>query len=202
MNAEQLSTEIIDGMVIDIETGEILGLAQPPAFQVNSPESLDWVMEKMQLEEAKIHEIDNTAIVVQARAILENAAKMKAARSKRLEWLHARFDTEIGEYVAPSLAGRSTRTWKTLFGSVSFRTKPGGLRVASDEMALAWASINYPDAIKTTAVFQISRLPSEQVILLTGKLLLGSEPVDSALREAFAVIPDSETLSVKTPVTP
>lgn len=201
MNAVLASeTEIIDGYVIDVTTGEVLGLAQPPAFQINDDSSLDWVMGKMLGEEAAMHEIDNTAIVVQARAILENAAKMKSERAKRLSWLHTRFDEEIAAFVKPKLEGVKTKTWKTLYGSVAFRNKPGGLRVLDESAALAAARLGFPEAIKKTEVFQISRLLPEQVISLTTGLLDTVWTEDDLARKAFTVLPDSETCTVKTSV--
>lgn len=194
MNAQEQSTyEVIDGYVIDPETGEVIGLATPPAFIINNPQGLDWAMEMMLKEAAAIHEIDNTAIVVQARAILENAAKMKADRAKRLAWLHVRFDNEIGNYVKPLLEGQKTKTYKTLYGSVSFRSVKGGLRVGDVDKALEWASANCPQAIQTKAEFRISNVPDSIKAAITASPT-GLE------REAFLVQPDEERLKVETRV--
>lgn len=192
--------EVVDGYVINTVTGEVMGLAQSPIFTISDPSSLDWVLGKMLSEESAIHAIDNTEAVIHARAILDNALAMKKDRQRRLDWLHRRFDDEIGHYVRPLLEGQKTKTYKTIYGQVSFRKKPRRLAVADPESALAWASVNCPEAIKTTAEFQIGRLPADRALSLTEELLRGGDSEDSAERKAFTVIPESELVTVKTGV--
>jgi hypothetical protein len=184
------NTEIIDGMIVDIETGEVLGLAEKPEFTVKDEDSANWVLGKMLALESDIVAIETSARVIEAKAILANAAAMKKDASKRLEWLHARFTAEIGEWARPQLEGKKTKTLKTLLGAISFRVKKGGLRVADKDKALDWAKSNTPNAIKVTEEFQISLLSD------IGRALAEADSGNGA----FEVIPDAESVTIKTGV--
>lgn len=149
---------------VDPETGEVLGIVTPkPEFVIDTDDAANWCLAKMLAEESAIAAIDTADLVRQARAILENAEAMKKDRQRRLDWLHTRFDAELGKYARGALEGAKTRTLKLLCGSISLRTVKGGLRVIDEADALETAkSLGWKQAIKTTEKFLISELDEEQ----------------------------------------
>lgn len=185
---------VIDGWLYDSESGECLGPAElpKPEFAITDDESLNWVLNKFLQTEATIAAIDNNDAVVHARAVIANAEAMKKEQQNRLNGLHFRFDNEIEHYVKPLLDGKKSKTHKTLFGSVSFRTSKGGLRVKDAAAALQWVKEQgnaLAHTIKTTEEFQISRLTDEE-----------RETLANIVPEGFDVKPDSESMAVKTGV--
>lgn len=198
---QEIQPEIInvDGYLIDSTTGEVVGMVEAEQFQVNDESSLNWVLSKMLQCEASISAVDTTEAVIHARAILDNAAKIKAEKEKRLTWLRARFEPDIHQYAAQILEGQKSRTHKTIYGSVSLRSVKGGLRVSDPAKALEWAKIYAPEAVKVTESFGISLLPEEKRKTLSDPLSNATATVD-ALRGAFEVVPDRENVTIKTGV--
>lgn len=187
------TVEIIDGYRVDSETGEVLGLAEPrPAFVVDDEDSLNWVLGRFLKVEAEIAAIDNSEVVIHARAVLANAEAMKRKATKRLDYLHNRFDLEILEYARRALAGAKRRTLDTILGSVSLRTVKGGLRVKDPEAALNIAKTYCPHAVKKTEAFQISQLTQEERDYLAANV--------AEVSHAFEVKPDTETVKITTGV--
>lgn len=191
MNAVQEQIIVIDGLLVDEETGEILGVAGRPEFRVTDRASAEWVMERLLNAEAAIEAIDKTAAVIHARAILANAETMQKDHRRKLEWFHARFDTELGEWAKGELEGAKTRTVKTLYGSISLRTIQGRIALKSGEEALA-AAMEFAQRVAPQAIRKellISAIPSdvkEQAVTLCPK--------------AFERIPERESVTVKTGV--
>jgi hypothetical protein len=75
----------------------------------------------------------------------------------------------------------------TPFGSVSFRTVRGGLKVVDASLALDYAQLNgFTNAIKVTESFQISKLDPAQRELL-----------ESKVPDGFEYSPDREAMSIK-----
>ena len=180
-------TIIVDGYIVDAETGEVIGLAQKEEFRVKDEDSFRWVMQKILESESKIAAIDNSAEYKQAQAIIANADSMKKDAQRRLEWLLARFTNEIAEYAKPQLV-KGSRSLKTMFGTVAFRTKKGGLKVSNEELAIQWAERNAPSAIKISKKFLISELSTTESVKALGA------------GDAFYVAPDTETVTIKTGV--
>jgi hypothetical protein len=199
---EQQREYIIDGgFMIDPETGEILGMLDTTdRFEVKAQDDAEWVLKKMLSAEADMAAIDNMPDVIKAKAVLENAEKMKREQQRKLDWLHRRFDNELGEFARRQLEGQKGKTFKTIYGSISLRVKKGGLKVLDPAKALLMAKMDYPHAVKTTESFLISMLTdSEKETLVKG--LTGTVWTDEdEARKAFTVDPDSETVTVKTGV--
>lgn len=183
---QEQNTIIIDGMIVDADTGEVIGLAKQE-FKVQDEESFNWVMKKILNEESKIAAIDNSVEVKQAQAIIANAESMKKDAQRRLDWLLSRFSAEIGEYARPQLT-KGSKSLKTIFGTVAFRTKKAALKVIDEEKAIAWARAMAPTAIKVKESFLISELQGEQREKATQYI------------HAFKVEPETETVTIKTGV--
>lgn len=187
MITDKPDTEILEGKIYDAETGEYLGDVVEPTFKVKDEESLNWVLGKILEAESEYASILNSPEVIKANAVLANAVAMQAEKQKRIDWFTNRFSPEIAEYVRPML--KDSKTFKTVLGSVGFRTVKGGLRVTDKEKALEWASRNALGAIKTTQEFQISKLTDEDRESLTTNVIPG-----------FDNVPDREVVTIKSGV--
>lgn len=176
-----------DGLWIDADTGEVVGLAEP--FQVTDEDSANWVLEKLLNAEADI-----ARERMKLRAVEERAQANIKRHERRVEWLKARFGPELEAYAAQALEGKKSRTLSLLFGKLAFRKKAGGLRLADEALALEWAKKHCPDAVKVTEAFRISAIPAEEATRLTG---LDQEVLDvTGLRYEGP----SETFSISTGV--
>lgn len=206
MEAEAANPVVIDGYLVDGETGEVLGIVTPKAeFTVQTAEDADWVLAKILQAEAALASIDSRPEIACARAILANAERLKKDESRRLDWLHRRFDAELGDFARRQLDGKKTKTFKTLFGAISLRTKKGGLRVANEESALTMARKLFPHAVRKTEKFMISSLTAtdrEQITQLlkrNDEMLPGHGSLEvSYAAESFRLEPDAEVVDVKT----
>lgn len=184
-------TIAIDGMIVNAETGEIVGVDAPQEFRVQDEDSFNWVMSKMLDCDSRIAAIATNSEVIRAKAILANAERLEKEARNRKTWLETRFGNELAAYAKAQIEGGKSKTFKTILGSVSFRLKKGGLRVADKEKALETAQMNgWTNAIKYTEEFQISKLDPAQRELAESKMLPG-----------FTVEPDTETFSITTGVT-
>lgn len=183
-------TIIVDGMIVNAETGEVLGVDAPQDFYVHNEESFNWVMSKMLDCDARIAAIATNADVIKARAIIANAERMEKDAKSRKNWFELRFGNELAKYAKAQIDGGKSKTFKSVLGSISFRVKKGGLRVEDKEKALETAQSNgWTNAIKVSEEFQISKLDPAQRELAEANLLPG-----------FTVEPDSETFTIATGV--
>jgi phage host-nuclease inhibitor protein Gam len=183
-------TMVIDGMIVNVETGEVIGVDAPEEFRVKDEDSFNWVMSKMLDADSRIASILTHPEVVKAKAILANAERITKDAQNRRSWFERRFGDELAEYAKTQIDGGKSKTFKTVLGAISFRVKKGGLRVEDKEKALKTAQFNgWTNAIKVTEEFQISKLDPAQKELAEAKLLPG-----------FTVEPDTETWSISTGV--
>jgi hypothetical protein len=190
-----------DGFVFDAETGEILAAPDDaPAsvrerFAIVDQSSAEWVLNKMLQAEADYAAIGHHPDVIRAHAIIDHAEAMKRERMRRIEGLHRRFDAELGEFARTQLAGKKTKTWKTVLGSVALKIKKGGLKVADKALALAWAEEFNADAIKVEKSFLISAIGDAQKAEVARIVTMTDEEFDTLAAE-MASDPDVETESV------
>lgn len=149
------------GMWVNLDTGEIIDIETPAGpdqpFIPTTEQEVEWVLGKMATAEALLVSIQTRPEVLQAKAVLANAAKMEKEAARKLDWLHARFDPDLGEFARKQLEGKKTKTWKSVLGSIALRIQKGRVKVENPELALEWAKAYDPEAIKTTEEFQISR---------------------------------------------
>ena len=176
-----MNYQIIDNLVVDADSGEVLGNAITEGV-IDSHSSLEAVLEKIGEVEARLY-----AQQLRHQAILENCRKLEVKTASYLAYLKGIYNAPIEAYAKTRLEGQKTRTLTTPYGSVSFRTVKGGLKVTDKGMALATAhKLGMMEAIKVTEEFQISRLTDEQ-----------RDAIATTLPEGFEVIPDKETMSIK-----
>ncbi len=173
---------IIDNSVVDTETGEVLGNAISDAGEISSQTSLEAILEKLADVEGRL-----TAQQLRHQAILENCRKLEVRTASYLAYLKAQYEPHIEAYAKTRLEGQKSKTLTTPFGSVSFRTVRGGLKVVDPSLALDYAQLNgFTNAIKVTESFQISKLDPAQRELL-----------EAEVPEGFEYSPDREAMSIK-----
>lgn len=160
-------TFIVDGYVVDPETGEVLGFEEPPQqkqdFEVVDVESAEWVMRKMLEADSAIKAVDGAADVILARSILEQSDKLKAPHRKKIEWLQARFGHDL-EMVARANLPKKGKTWSCLYGSVSFRAVKAKLDIKVLDRACKWLAAHFPATIRLEADLD-QLLPDDQAYL-------------------------------------
>lgn len=173
-----------EGVVYDIdpETGEVVAVHPPePEFVVDTADKADWVMGKMLALDSEAAAIDSSAIVAQARAILANAESMKKDLTRRRDALEWRFGPELAQFAKANLG--KTKTWKGLYGSVSFRVTPSRLTIENESQAVEWARSYCPEALKVTEKVLVSLVPDQDVA-----------PI------GFAIVPAGESVKISTGV--
>lgn len=147
---------IHDGYKIDAETGEVVEyVGVQEGFEVNSNESFEWVMEKIQSEQSDI-----AALNARKAALVANIDKMIRNHQQRENSLIFRFENELVHYAKENLP-KGKKTFTCPYGSVSFRASAEKLEVTNDELALSWAKDHCPEAIKVTEKFLISQVPQQ-----------------------------------------
>lgn len=178
-----------EGYLIDPETGEVLGMASlpKPEFRVEDAESADWVLKKICDAESEAARIKMVLASVQER--LETEIK---AQLRRVEYLKYRFGPDLEHFAKENLP-KGKKTWKGVWGEVSFRSTKSRLDIVDEEKAIAWAKSDaaLEVAVKVTEKLNKSELPQEVV----GRLL---DDPESAKVIGFEVIPSSESVSIKT----
>jgi hypothetical protein len=173
---------IIDNLVVDTETGEVLGNAISDAGEISSQTALEAILEKIADVEGRL-----AAQQLRHQAILENCRKLEVRTASYLAYLKAQYEPHIEAYAKTRLEGQKSKTLTTPFGSVSFRTVRGGLKVVDPSLALDYAQLNgFTNAIKVTESFQISKLDPAQRELL-----------ESKVPDGFEYALDRETMSIK-----
>jgi hypothetical protein len=183
----QLSTFEADGLTYTVdEWGEIVAVERP-GFHVNDSSSAEWLLEKLQEQDAQI-----VALNARKAAICENLdTQIKQAQNRR-NGLLFKYEGELVEFARQNLPEKK-RTWISPFGSVKFTTQPARLKVADPDRALQFAKEHNPEAIKVTEEFQISKLGADPKADLTN---------DAEFRQkwGFDLTPETETHKVETGV--
>lgn len=201
---DQSVREIVVGeYVLDADTGEILRPYIAEGFSVKDEASFDWVMKKILDAETDV----NARQMKHNFVLEEMKSEMKRAKS-RVEWLKARFGPELEVYAkkvieeeqAKKPGRKVAKTVKSLFGKVSFRSVPGGLRVRDESKALEWAKKFFPAAVKVEEVFRVSLLTEDERLKI--EVGLTSPPSESEVavltKKAFEIQPDEEKFDIKT----
>lgn len=177
---------------VDPETGEILEYEVREAFTIDSLERLEWFLAKLGNLEAEAHAIDNTDVVRQARAIIENADAMRKPIVAKVAALRRRFEPEVKEFASRTLAATETRTLRTPYGAVKLVRTASRLAIADNDQAVAFLEAADPDAVDKTA--KISRLSPE-----TRTELADLSP-DALLDRGFERVPAGDSMTIKTGV--
>jgi hypothetical protein len=143
-NGDPLS--VVDGFLVNEETGEILGLAeQDHGWQVDSPDKADWVLSLMAQEEAQLE-----ALEMRKQALLHNLERMAKEHERRLDYLRYRFGGGLQSVARAELEGGKSRTLRLPHGSLAFRKVAGSSAIKDMDAAVAWAAANAPSLVRTT----------------------------------------------------
>lgn len=142
----QRETIVVNGYLIDAETGEVLDIVEAPRpqFHVEDLASAEWVLEKMHEAEGRV-----AGLTARLAAITDQIGAMIREENRRSEWLQHRFGAELEAFAGRELQGQKSRSLKTPFGTLSFRSTPGSIRPLDKQGALAWAKEHAPDAVVT-----------------------------------------------------
>jgi hypothetical protein len=152
------STITDDGLILDADTGEVLGFApveptapaNPIQTGIKTAADLDWVMEKLLAIQSQLESIDHRPEVLAAAAVLANAEAMKKPYRHRYDWYLSVFEAGIGDFARANLPKKS-KTLKTLFGSISFRSSKAKLELRDKDRAARWLAERFPVAVRVTA---------------------------------------------------
>jgi hypothetical protein len=173
---------ILDNLVVDQDTGEVLGNAISDAGEISSQTALEAILEKIADVEGRL-----TAQQLRHQAILENCRKLEVRTASYLAYLKAQYEPHIEAYAKNRLEGQKSKTLTTPYGSISFRTVRGGLKVVDPSLALDYAQLNgFTNAIKVSESFQISKLDPAQ-----------RELIEAKMPDGFEMVADKETMSIK-----
>ena len=184
--------DIIAGELWDDETGEYAGPASGWITGTESPEDLAlMVMRKRMDIEASIQ-----AEKDKLDAITNNMVKMIGRHTARLEWLEAKYNSQLADYAMSQLPRKAdgmlrSKTWTCPYGTVGFRTIAPKVAVVTEDVALEWARKNCPAAIKLKESILVSQLP-EPI-----KSAMLEHPAD-ALKAGFIVHPEAQAVTIKT----
>ena len=159
-----------DGYICDPLTGEVFGhvdikehdapgAAQKEPFIPDTMEKVKWVLRKIMAEDSAI-----AAAEMELQAISANIAAMKRVHEQKRNWQLAQFTLPLQVFAAEQLKGQKTRTLLTPYGTLSFRTIPGSLKIVDAPAALEWAEENAPNAVKTVKSVKISEITASDTL--------------------------------------
>lgn len=157
--------ERIGDDLFDTETGEYAGPANStlPDRPLETEEELLAYMNRLSSAEA-----DVLAEAARLQAVVANVEKMLALKNRRVEWLKARYERSASE-VAQSLLPRKpdgtfrTKTYTCPWGQVAFRDVKPKVVVANPILAVEWAKVNAPEAVKVVESVLVSKLPETAI---------------------------------------
>jgi ADP-ribose pyrophosphatase YjhB (NUDIX family) len=187
------NVERIGEDLFDVETGEYAGPADNslPKGPLETEEDLLAFMNRINRAES-----DLVAERVRLKAVIDNCERMVELKRKRVEWLTAMYQTsaaQIAESLLPRKADGSYRskTYTCPWGQVAFRDVKSKVVVDNQQLAVAWAKLNAPDAVKVVESVLVSKLPDDKV----------AEWVDSQDHNApwgFTIEPGRQSVTLKT----
>lgn len=153
---------------------------KPEGFVIDSREKAEWALRKIAAKEAEI-------ALVQAQA-----QELLRSLESELESFQGRFRGQLESWARGALAetGGKSRTVKTLCGSLSFRTVPPRLVVASEADAMQTARLVCPDAIvEIPATEKLDRKVlgeyAKKQLAEAGEIIPGYQFVEAA--ESFSI---------------
>ena len=147
-----------DGYYVDTETGEITACAeQLSEFTVDSIESAEWVLQKMQEVESNI-----LALETRKSAIIANMEAQIRQQQARANYLDFRFGPELRAFAERELAGKKARSITTPYGKFGFRRTQGSIKITNPSAALEWAMTHAPGAIQVKESLTLSPLKGRE----------------------------------------
>lgn len=165
-NIEERRTVNLDGLITDVDTGEILE-AQPPDYLLTdnqlrvTRDYAEWILDKIASREAQLlsaqsrlgdvakrmeevleeyrRQAETDPRWIRLEAQTRNLEAMSKEALRDWEWLTARFRAELEQFVKNETAGKKARSVKTAFGTVGIRRKPGSVKILDQEKAVELA---------------------------------------------------------------
>jgi hypothetical protein len=186
-----MATVEIGGELWDDQTGEYLG---PVSNWIEGPvDSLDVAMQVMRrhLELEAAH----AAKTAELESVLEHVRRLSRESAARLEWFKRRYQEEIAGFALTQLprdrAGNlKSKTWRTPYGTVSFRSSAPKIEVQDEEEALRWAERHCPGAVKVKRSILVSQIPEDV------KTAMIEKPEDAEFI-GFGIVGGEETVRIK-----
>lgn len=187
-------TTVIDGLIVDIETGDVLGLAEKEEFRVTDQDSAEWVLERRLNAQTEL-----ARLAIKEKAVLERIGVEKRTAQRRIEFLDARFGPELAEFAQRELdninAGKPESKWKKsinlVFGKLGFRTSGGGLKVKNESACIQIAELDQSvipaDCVRTETRFLISLLPKDKKAEIEESIRQSQLDEKDLLLQAFEV---------------
>jgi len=176
--AQAPELEVYEGMVIDKDTGEALGIVladgsyslfadQPEGskkWEPTTKDDLEWMLERRSHLAFRI-----AAVKLQAEAVLQRLEKLQQAKVTDFEKFSAYFDPLIVQ-LARQHFPKGKKTYQSPWGEVKTTDvgpKLQPLEGFDEELRMKWAKANAPMAVvqkpAPAPVFQISLVPKEVV---------------------------------------
>ena len=179
--------------LFDEETGEYAGSANP-GWLPSVLETEDDVLNYMHLlldAETRL-----SAETQKYKSVLENVERMVKRHKSKVAYMRTMYEKQAGK-VVESLLPRDkegklrTKTYRSPWGSISLRETKPSVKVTQTGLAVQFAKLECPDAVKVTESVLVSMIPEG----VKGRLL-----DDPALAEAmgFSVSEGGDSVTVKT----
>lgn len=149
-------TEVVNGFIVNVETGEVLGhIDTGDQFAVTDLKSAEWVLEKMQAQDSEI-----AGLGLRRQAIIDQLDSMVRDNKRRRDWLEYRFGNDLMAFADDALKDAKSKSLKTPYGTLGFRLNPGSIKVREEakEYAVTWAKEHAPDAVKVTESILVTPL--------------------------------------------
>ncbi len=125
------------------------------AFTPDTADKVNWVLGKI---------ADRRAAAARIRENAELMAKAEDREADALEW---RFGPALQAYVRQELEGGKKKSIRLFNGVLGYRTRPAGVSVTDEAVALSWASQNLPAAVRQS----LDKKALAEALLETGEAL-------------------------------
>lgn len=179
--------------LFDEETGEYAGTANPgwlPAVLETEDDLINYMRALMDAESASLAE------EMKYKAIVENVQKIVKRKQSKVKYLRDMYQGQVKKLVEQILprdrdGNFRTKTYRNPWGKVSLRETKTKLAISDSGMALRFAQLECPQAVKVTESVLVSMIPPDIKEKLTN---------DSSVAEAFGfhVIDADNTVSITT----
>jgi phage host-nuclease inhibitor protein Gam len=172
--------EVSGDWLVDAETGEIIGMSPDSNRYISRVDNV-YDLEKYMANLMDM-EADLAARKLALAAIVENANKLIGNIQARIDWYKLKHQDEVRAVAEGNLA-RGSKTYRCVYGTVSFRKKNPRIAIKDDAQAIEWAEANVPEAVVVSKKVLVSKLDIENI------------PSES---DAFEIIPAEESMAIKT----
>jgi hypothetical protein len=146
-----------DFLLVDAN-GEVIGEQSAPADTADIEEIVGYLGPRLMRASARL-----VALETERAAMFEQIRRHydpQITRAKSYQsWLKGAYLAPLRDLALDLLAGKKLRSVKVGLLTLKFKRKPARLEVVSESLAVNWAKLIYPEAVKTTGKFLVSQLP-------------------------------------------